>query len=124
MSVSDIAKLKKQRSRRKRSIRKRISGTPECPRLTVTKSLRYISAQIIDDTTGRTIASASTKEKELKKNDKTNNNVECAEVIGKAIGERAKAKNIEKVVFDRNGYIYHGRVKAFAEAARKSGLQF
>jgi large subunit ribosomal protein L18 len=109
------------RTRRKLRIRKKISGTPEKPRLSVFRSLKHIYAQVIDDTTGKTLVSASTLEKDQGKGGR---NRATAEVLGKRLAERAKAANIERVVFDRNGYIYHGIVKAFADAAREGGLRF
>lgn len=112
--------IKSQRERRKRSIRIKISGTPERPRLTVYKSLKYVSAQIIDDTKGITLVSASSQEKDLK----SGKNVDVAKEIGKVIATRAKEKNINEVVFDRNGYIYHGKIKSLADGARESGLKF
>ncbi len=109
------------RTRRKLRIRKKISGTPEKPRLSVFRSLKHIYAQVIDDTTGKTLISASTLEKDQGKGGR---NRGTAEVLGKRLAERAKAANIEQVIFDRNGYIYHGIVKAFADAAREGGLRF
>ncbi len=111
------------RHRRKRRIRKKISGTSVRPRMSVFRSLKHIGVQIIDDSTGATLASASTCEKSLKK-ERGNGNCEAAKVIGQTIAERAKQKGIEQVVFDRNGCLYHGRVKALAEAARQKGLRF
>lgn len=119
--MSELEKAKKRLVRRKRSIRLKVVGTSECPRLTVKKSLRYISAQIIDDASGLTLVSASTMENEHKKEGK---NIKAAEMVGRLLGERAKGKNISRVVFDRNGYPYHGKVKALADAARTAGLQF
>jgi len=118
MSLQD--KIKTQRARRKRSIRIKIEGTQDSPRLTVYKSLKYVSAQIIDDTKGVTLVSASSQEKNVT----SGKNVEVAKEVGKLLAERAKEKNIDKVVFDRNGYIYHGKIKALADAARESGLKF
>lgn len=112
--------IKSQRERRKRSIRIKISGTQERPRLTVYKSLKYVSAQIIDDTKGITLVSASSQEKDFK----SGKNVEIAKEIGKVLATRAKEKNINEVVFDRNGYIYHGKVKSLADGAREAGLKF
>ena len=104
-------------------IRKKMQGTAERPRLNVYRSLNHIYVQVIDDLHGTTLVSASTAEG--KKDDRrTGGNVAAAKAIGKAIAERAKAKGVTKVVFDRGGYIYHGRVKAVAEAAREAGLQF
>ena len=101
-------------------IRKKLQGTAERPRLNVYRSLNHIYVQVIDDLNGKTLVSASTAEAE----GKSGGNVAAAKQIGKAIAERAKAKGITKVVFDRGGYIYHGRVKALADAAREGGLQF
>ena len=103
-------------------IRKYISGTSERPRLNVFRSNANITAQIIDDEKGLTLVSASTREKEL--NIKNGGNVEAAKLIGAEIAKRAKKEKIEKVVFDRGGYLYHWRVKALAEAARENGLEF
>lgn len=114
------AQLKARYARRKKSIRKKIEGSTERPRLTVHKSLRYISAQIIDDSTGITLVAASSNEQALA----SGKNVDVAKTVGKALGDRAKEKNIEKIVFDRNGYPYHGKVKALADAAREAGLKF
>jgi large subunit ribosomal protein L18 len=102
-------------------IRKKLQGTAERPRLNVYRSLNHIYVQVIDDLNGKTLVAASSAEGEGKK---TGGNVAAAKSVGKAIAERAKAKGITKVVFDRGGYIYHGRVKALADAARESGLQF
>lgn len=113
-------KIKSQRERRKRSIRIKIEGTSERPRLTVYKSLKYISAQIVDDSKGITLASASSQEKDLK----SGKNIDVAKEIGKTLANRAKDKNISQVIFDRNGYIYHGKVKSLADGARESGLKF
>ncbi len=104
-------------------IRKKVLGTPARPRLNVYRSLNHIYAQVIDDLKGVTIAAASTAEG--KKADRTTGgNVAAAKSVGKSIAERAKEKGITRVVFDRGGYLYHGRVKALAEAAREAGLQF
>ena len=105
-------------------MRKRIAGTPERPRLCVHRSSRHIRAQVIDDGTGRTIVSASSLDKEVRAEIKSGGNIAASKVVGKAIAERARAKGVEKVVFDRGGYQYHGRVQALAEAAREAGLQF
>lgn len=102
-------------------VREKISGTPERPRLNVYKSNANIYAQVIDDVNGVTLAQASTLEKS---NDAHGSNVESAKTIGKLIAEKAIEKGIENVVFDRSGYIYHGKVKALAEAAREAGLKF
>ena len=107
---------------RHKRIRENLSGTSEKPRLSVFRSNANISAQIIDDTKGVTLVSASSLEKEL--NIKNGGNIEAANVIGAEIAKRAKSKKINEVVFDRGGYLYHGRVKALAEAARENGLEF
>jgi large subunit ribosomal protein L18 len=104
-------------------IRKKVMGTPERPRLNVYRSLNHIYVQVIDDLKGATIVAASSAEGK-KGERKTGGNVASAKDVGKAIAQRAKAKGIDKVVFDRGGYIYHGRVKALADAAREAGLQF
>jgi large subunit ribosomal protein L18 len=111
------------RYKRKIRIRKKISGSTECPRLSVFRSARHIYAQIIDDSNGQTLVSASTLDKELKGSE-FENKTAAAVKIGTLVAERAKAKGIEKVVIDRNGYIYHGRVKALSESAREAGLNF
>ena len=111
----------RKRLRRKVHIRKRVSGTAERPRMTVTKSNRHISMQVVDDTKGCTLASASTLEKELKNIKAT---VEGAGQLGEIMGKRLLEKNIKTVVFDRNGYLYHGIVKALADGSRKAGIEF
>lgn len=114
-----------RRQRIKMRIRKWIFGTPERPRLVVSRSIRNISAQVVDDTTHRTLFGISSLSKDLREvvaNAKSK--VEVAKIVGKAIGEEAKKRNITKVVFDRNGYLYHGRVKALADGAREAGLEF
>jgi len=105
-------------------LRMRVSGTPERPRLAVYRSLDHIYAQVIDDHSGKTLVSASSVDTESKKSVKGGGNVAAAKVIGKLVAERAKAAGVNKVVFDRGGYKYHGRVKALADAAREAGLQF
>ena len=107
------------RQRRICRIRKRLSGTPERPRLRITRTLKHIYAQIIDDSTGSTLAAASSVALKI-----GGGNVDAAKTVGKAIGEAAKAKSIDKVCFDRGGRLYHGRVKALADAAREAGLEF
>lgn len=104
----------------KRSIRKKISGTPDRPRLSVFRSNKFIYAQLIDDTNAHTLCAVSSKDAENSKGTKT----EQASHIGKLLAEKAKASNIETVVFDRGGYRYHGRVKALADGAREAGLKF
>ena len=104
-------------------IRKKMQGTAERPRLNVYRSLNHIYVQVIDDLHGKTLVSASTAEGK-KEDRRTGGNVAAAKAIGKMIAERAKAKGVSQVVFDRGGYIYHGRVKALADAAREAGLKF
>ncbi|MEN3026249.1 MAG: 50S ribosomal protein L18 [Chlorobiota bacterium] len=118
-------KRQKRRLRRKLRVRKKVFGTPERPRLTVHRSLKHIYAQIIDDTQGHTLVSASTMDRELRAEvSSVRPKVAQAQVVGRALAERALKAGIHAVVFDRNGYKYHGRVKALAEAARQAGLQF
>jgi len=105
-------------------VRTRLAGTPERPRLCVYRSLNHIYAQVIDDRTGRTLAAASSLDKETRKQMKGGGNVAAAKIIGKAIAERARAAGIAQVAFDRGGYKYHGRIQALAEAAREAGLKF
>ena len=109
------------RERRKLRIRKKISGTAERPRLSVFRSAKHIYAQVIDDTSGTTLAHASTLSKDAK-SDGTKSDE--AKLVGKLISDLCKAKNVTKVVFDRNGYLYHGRIVALAEGAREAGLDF
>ena len=118
-----IRKIEKKeiRNRIHRRIRRKLSGTKERPRLAVFRSVAHIYAQVIDDNAGTTLVSASSVDKAGKAN---GGNVAAAKTIGKLVAERAKEKGIGKVVFDRGGYIYHGRVKALAEAARAAGLEF
>lgn len=118
---ADKNKLRKKKHLR---IRNRISGTPERPRLNVYRSNTNISAQIIDDVNGVTIVSASTLEAALKNSKKSGGNKEAAKEVGKLLAQRAIEKDIKKVVFDRGGYIYHGRVKELADSAREAGLEF
>ncbi len=112
-----------RRGRRITGIRKRLTGMPDRPRLSVYKSLNHIYAQVIDDMQGKTLAAASTVEKDVKAAGKTGNS-QAAAAVGAKLAERAKAKGVSKVVFDRAGFRFHGRVKALADAARKGGLQF
>ena len=114
--------LKRQRVHQR--VRMMVSGTAERPRLCVYRSLDHIYAQVIDDRAGKTLVSASSADKDTKKNLKGGGNVAAAKVVGKTVAERAKAAGVSKVVFDRGGYKYHGRVKALADAAREAGLQF
>ena len=110
------------RARRHKRIRKHVFGTPERPRLVVCRSLTGIQAQIVDDTTGVTLVGISSLSKAV--DTKGKKKIEVSKAVGKMLAEKAREKGIEKIVFDRNGYIYHGRVKAFAEGAREGGLQF
>ena len=112
------------RIKKHKRIRNRFSGTGERPRLAVFRSNNHMYAQIIDDTVGNTLTSASTLEKELQSELEKTNNVDAAAYIGKVIAKRALEKGITTVVFDRGGYLYHGKVKALADAAREAGLQF
>jgi large subunit ribosomal protein L18 len=113
------------RQKRKKRIRKKISGTTERPRLTVFRSAKNIYAQIIDDTTSRTLADASSLLRDIRPQiGGKGGNKEGAAIIGRLIAERALEKGIKKVIFDRNGFLYHGRIKALAEAAREHGLEF
>ena len=105
-------------------IRKHLSGSPARPRLAVFRSNKHIYAQIIDDSKGATLTTASTLDVDTKKAIKQGGNIAAAKAVGKLVAERAKAKGIDAVLFDRGGYLYHGRVKALAEAAREAGLKF
>ena len=126
MASVPVRRLSRDRKRQRvhDRVRMKVSGTPERPRLCVYRSLDHIYAQIIDDRAGRTLVSASSADKDTKKSLKGGGNVAAAKVVGKAIADRAKAAGVSKVVFDRGGYKYHGRVKALADAAREAGLQF
>lgn len=126
MASARVRKLSRDLHRKRvhDRVRTKVSGTNERPRLCVYRSLDHIYAQVIDDLTGKTLVSASSVDGETKKNLKGGGNVAAAKIIGKAVAERAKAVGVQKVVFDRGGYKYHGRVKALADAAREAGLQF
>jgi len=126
VATEPVRKLSRDAHRRRvhQRIRTRVEGTAERPRLSVYRSNGHIYAQVIEDRTGRTLASASSLDKETRKELKGGNNVAAAKVIGKKIAERARAAGIGKVVFDRGGYMYHGRVEALAAAAREAGLKF
>jgi large subunit ribosomal protein L18 len=106
-------------ARRHRRVRRKVLGTAERPRLSVYRSLNHIYAQLIDDTSGRTLAAASTVQLKLSKND-----LEAAAAVGKAIADRAREAGVDKAVFDRGGFLYHGRIKALADAAREAGVKF
>ncbi len=115
---------RKARLRRHQRVRAAVSGTAARPRLNVFRSLSHIYAQVIDDERGHTLASASTLDHEAHTQAQSKNKTEAAKVVGRLIAERAKAAGVKKVVFDRGGYKYHGRVKALADAAREAGLEF
>ncbi len=119
-----MAKHVTAREKRRARIRRKISGTAERPRLSVYKSLKHMYAQLVDDSTGKTIASVGTTSKGLKDEVKDDDKTAAAKKVGAAIAQAAKAKGIEAVVFDRNGFDYHGRVEAVAAAAREAGLKF
>lgn len=117
--------LKKQtRLKRKKRIRKKITGTTERPRLCVFRSAKHIYAQVVDDSTGRTIAAAGSVEDNIKGQSDLKGKITVASLVGKSVGERAVKQGIQKVVFDRNGFFYHGRVKAVSDGAREAGLLF
>jgi len=111
------------RAKRRKRIRAKLEGTAEKPRLAVFRSNKHLSAQLIDDVKGHTIAAASSSEEDMRKKP-VKNTIEGAKTIGQLIAKRALAKSVAEVVFDRSGYLYHGRVKAFADAAREAGLKF
>ena len=115
---------KKARLKRKKRIRKHLIGTQQRPRLNVFRSSKHIYAQVIDDEHGRTLAAASSLEKVVKEQPKFENKVAVADFVGKLLGERAIKKGLKKVVFDRGGFLFHGRIKAVSEGARKAGLDF
>ena len=122
MSATDARR--QSRLKRKIRIRKKMLGSVNRPRLSVFRSARHIYAQIIDDTDGKTLVSASSLEKSVKEQPSFDNKVAQAVFVGKLIGERAKEKGIQQIVFDRNGFLYHGRVKAVSDGAREAGLNF
>ncbi|MDE3114676.1 MAG: 50S ribosomal protein L18 [Pseudomonadota bacterium] len=107
-----------------RRIRNKIAGTPERPRLCVHRSIRHIRAQVVDDSAGRTLVSASSLDEAVRAQIKGGGNIAAAKLVGKIVAERALALGMELVVFDRGGYLYHGRVKALADSAREAGLKF
>jgi large subunit ribosomal protein L18 len=115
---------KESRQRRQSRIRKKVSGTPARLRLSVCRSLNHIYAQLIDDSKGHTVVAASTHDKELQAEKSHKGNVHAAKQVGALIAKRALEKGIKKVVFDRSGYLYHGTIKALAEASREAGLEF
>ncbi|HTY62729.1 MAG TPA: 50S ribosomal protein L18 [Acidobacteriota bacterium] len=113
-----------ERRRIHKRIREKVTGKPDRPRLCVFRSLKHTYVQIVDDAAGKTLVAASTAEKAVRGDLKQGGNISASKLVGKVIAERAKAKGIDTVVFDRGGYLYHGRIKAIAEAARESGLKF
>lgn len=121
ITKQDKNKLRKKRHLR---VRKKLFGTSERPRLNVFRSSSHIYAQVIDDLAGATLVSASTLDPEFKGQISNGGNIEAAKKVGEMIAKKAKEKGIEQVVFDRGGYLYHGRIKALADAARESGLEF
>ncbi len=122
--MKNLAKREVQRIYRHRRIRKKSAGTSERPRLCVHRSLKNLTAQIVNDENQQVIMGMSTLNKSIREQQKNGGNIKAAEVLGEALAAKAKDKGITKVCFDRGGYLYHGRVKAFAEAARKGGLEF
>jgi large subunit ribosomal protein L18 len=118
--------VKKETARKKRHsrVRKKVTGTSDKPRLNVFRSVKHIYAQVIDDASGATLIAASSADKELKGKVSTGGNIEAAKTVGQLVAKRASDKGIAQVVFDRGGYLYHGRVKALADAAREGGLKF
>jgi large subunit ribosomal protein L18 len=124
MAGTDREKMLRQR--RHTRVRRKVSGTQERPRLAVNRSLRHITAQVIDDSSGRTLAAASTADRELRDalSGKGGGNVNAAQAVGRLVATRAKAAGVERVVFDRGGFKYHGRIAALADAARSEGLEF
>jgi large subunit ribosomal protein L18 len=124
MAGTDREKVLRQR--RHTRVRRKVSGTAERPRLAVNRSLRHITAQVIDDSNGRTLVAASTADRELRDAlaGKGGGNVNAAQAVGRLVASRAKAAGVERVVFDRGGFKYHGRIAALADAARSEGLEF
>ena len=124
--AAPVRRLSREAHRRRIHVRmrKRMAGTSERPRLCVHRSSRHIRAQVVDDLAGRTLVSASSLDKEVRSIIKGGGNIAASKVVGKMVAERARAKGIDKVLFDRGGYQYHGRVQALAEAAREAGLKF
>lgn len=115
---------RRKRAQRRRRIRRKVFGTPERPRLSVFRSAKHIYAQVIDDQTGRVLAAASTIDKEIKDTIKKANKTEAAEKVGELLAQRCTKKDVKKVVFDRNGYTFHGRIAKLAHGAREKGLSF
>ena len=122
--MSSLAEKKIAWQRRKNRVRKKVNGNPACPRLNVFRSNKHMYAQIIDDVSGRTRVAASTRSPELKGKLKGTGNREAAKQVGLLVAQQCLAQQITRVVFDRNGFLYHGRVKALADSAREGGLKF
>jgi len=122
--VKASAERRQARVKRQTRVRQKVRGTEERPRLCIFRSAKHMYAQIIEDTTGKTLASVSTVSKDVADGLKYPGNVEAAKAVGSAIAKKALDQNIKQVVFDRNGFLYHGRVKALADAAREAGLSF
>lgn len=121
----NVAKARRDaRMKRQVRVRKKVRGSAEKPRLCVFRSARHIYAQIVEDTTGKTLVAASTVSKDIAEGQEYTGNVEAAKAVGTAIAQKALENNIKQVVFDRNGFLYHGRIKALADAAREAGLAF
>jgi len=123
-TVNDSQQRRVARMKRQRRVRKQVVGSVERPRLCVFRTSRHIYVQIIEDASGKTLVAASTVAKGVDDTVKYTGNVDAAKVVGKQIAEKALAKDIKQVVFDRNGFLYHGRIKALADAAREAGLTF
>ena len=122
--MSSTNPRRQARLKRKQRIRKKLSGTSERPRLSVFRSARHIYAQVIDDSRGQTLAAASSLEKTVRESSESKNKLSAANTVGKMIGQRALEKGVKKIVFDRNGFLYHGRIKAVSNGAREAGLKF
>ncbi len=122
--MNNAEKRRQSRLKRQVRVRNKVRGTSERPRLSVFRSARHIYAQVIDDANNRTLASASTVAKELSDDLKSTGNADAAKAVGAAVAQKAIAQDIKQVVFDRNGFLYHGRVKALADGAREAGLSF
>ena len=123
-TVRNLKTREGQRRRRHLRVRKVVSGTPERPRLVVFRSLNHIYGQLIDDDSGKTLAAVDSRSPDFRARQKSGGNIAAARIVGELLAERAKARGVERVVFDRGGYQYHGRVKALADAARAGGLHF
>lgn len=122
--TTKICKKRRRRLRRHKRVRKKIYGTPERPRICIYRSLKHIYAQIVDDAQGKTLTTVSSLSPEVRAKIKRGDNIEAARMVGELLGKKAQELGIKRVVFDRAGYKYHGRVKTLAESARKAGLEF